>query len=172
MRLARLYRMSFPAGKLLEAYFLADLSFYECRAGDAHEAGVAALNKEVLHHGVISLSAEARAHEQGYLGNDAGRQYLRPEKPAVGFERIHAFLKPGSTGIVHADTGPAHIFGKLKGTGKLLTVVFAERPGHGGEVLSDSHHRPSVYPAISGYNAFRRYLPFIHAKVSRPVFDE
>jgi hypothetical protein len=107
MGAAGFYRVGFIAGQVFQTDFFTQLGLHKSRTGNTHEAGVFALNDEVLHHRVIGLTAQTGAHQDGDLGNDAGSQDLRAESPAVGFQGVHPFLQTGAAGIVHADERPA-----------------------------------------------------------------
>ena len=107
--------VGFITGQIFQTDFFTKLGLHKSRAGDTHEAGLFALNHEVLHDGVICLTTQTGAHQNGNLGNNTGGQDLRAESPAVSFQRIHTFLQTGAAGIVHTDKRPAFILGKIDG---------------------------------------------------------
>jgi len=121
---------------------------------------------------VVGLAAQARAHEYGYLGDDARSPYLGFEQVAVHFQRVHAFLEAGAAGIIQADQRPAHLLGEVDSPYFLEAVVLAEGAGHSHEVLGEGDRGAAVDQAVAGDHSFRGYLRLVHAEVGRPVLDE
>src|SRR6202035_6129745 len=85
-----------------------------------------------------------RAHDQRYLGDDAGGAGVAEEDLREQPEGGDAFLDAGAAAVADPDHRAAYFHGVVHHLDDLLPVDLAEGPAEHGEVLGVDRDRPPV----------------------------
>ncbi len=160
------------AAELLGGDRLVGDGLHHIRAGDEHVGGVAHHEDEVGHRRRIDVAAGARAHDDGNLRDDAGREHVALEDLGIAAEGGHAFLDAGAAGIVKADDRRAVPERHFLHLHHLLGMRFRQRAAENGEILGEDKDRAAVDRAPAGHDAVAGDFLSGHAEIGGAVLDE
>ena len=178
MQRARLGHVGVGAAELLHGDVLAGDGLDDVGSGDEHLAGLVDHDHEVGQRGGVHVPAGGGAHDQRDLRDDAGRQDVVAEDPAVQAQRDDALLDARAGAVVDADERTAGLDRQFLDLDDLLAVHLAEAAAEHRGVLAEDAHVAAVDGAVAGDHAVAEravvFQPEVGAAVlgQRVEFDE
>eukprot|EP00754_Rhynchopus_humris_P018745 Rhum_TRINITY_DN14614_c11_g10::Rhum_TRINITY_DN14614_c11_g10_i1::g.104369::m.104369 len=151
--------------ELLLRHVLVRHRLHDVGARHEHERVVLHHEREVRERRRVHGAARARAHDDGDLRHDAGRERVPQEDVGVAGEGRDALLDARAAGVVEADHGDADVHGLVHDLAHLGGVRAAHGPAEHREVLREQVHGPAVDETGARHQTVAGRLLLVQAEV-------
>ena len=146
--------------------------FDDSRAGEEHIGRILDHEDEVHQGRAVNGTAGTGPHDDGQLGNDAGRRCVVHKNSAKAGQGIDAFLNASAAGIIDTDDRCPHLESHFLHLSNLMGMHFAKGSAFNGKIFGIGKDQSAPHRTITGNDAVTGNFLFLHAEMGPAMMDK
>ena len=146
--------------------------FDDSRAGEEHIGRILDHEDEVHQGRAVNGTAGTGPHDDGQLGNDAGRRCVVHKNSAKAGQGIDAFLNASAAGIIDTDDRCPTLESHFLHLSNLMGMHFAKGSAFNGKIFGIGKDQSAPHRTITGNDAVTGNFLFLHAEMGTAMMDK